>query len=540
MRARRSAGRAVLLAGILASARLSLAAESTLPTDEDISAKQFVAAIERFNALDPQSPDTLDTRLTYANFLTKLEHGNCGANLDEAQTQLEVAQANRALAVVLPSGLARAAAVEYQLHSARAACGAGAAVRDQELHAALESAQRGVDLYRDAFDAVSMVTMQFNVSVAYHDLGDAAAAAAALRATLDLDREYGFADDAADNYRMLLQWNNEDSSQEQVDARMKDFPERSATLSFGWAESDASLTLQSDVTELAGDDFAHFQASRTAQRHVRKGWNSWLVSLQLDDPHFEIGELPSSDRLALSFANSLARVLEHFHDFRLSLKGDFDQSKGDVRFVFRARADAKALAHNLGSLSADSSGAQSTRLARRIGAAIRDALLPEAIEAQTAEDYNLDAGTWIGATLEQGVWYDMTAALFLPLATQVILTHKIQFTYSRSVPCTPGSSEVSCIEIVLRAVPDPIVLRASLDTLTRQPHFARGRPPQLWSAATIRLVTDPATLWTYSRETRWHAYWSNGNPGPDQSLMVSEKTILSMSAPNPVSVPTPP
>jgi hypothetical protein len=463
LRARQSAGRAVLLAGILANAPLSRAAEPTLPTDEDISAKQYAAAIERFNALDPQSPDTLDTRLTYANFLTKLEHGNC-AHLDEAQTQLEIAQENPALAVVLPSGLARVAAVEYQLHSARASCGASAAVRDQELHAALESAQRAVDLYRDAFDTVSMVTMQFNVSVAYHDLGDAAAAAAALRATLDLDREYGFADDAADNYRMLLQWNNEDSSQAQVDAWMKDFPERSATLSFGWAESDAALTLQSDVSNLAGADFAHFQASRTAQRHVRKGWNSWLVSLQLDEPHFEIGELPSSDRLALSFANSLARVLEHFHDFRLSPKGDFDQSKGDVRFVFRARADAKALAHNLGSPGSDSSGAQSSRLAHRIGVDVKAALLAEAIEAQTAEDYNLDAGTWIGATLEQGVWYDMTAALFLPLATQVILTHKIQFTYSRPVPCTPGSSEVSCIEIVLRAVPDPVVLRTSLDT----------------------------------------------------------------------------
>src|ERR1700683_4618005 len=113
---------------------------------------------------------------------------------------------------------------------------------------------------------------------------------------------------------MLLQWNNEDSSQEQVDARMKDFPERSATLSFGWLDSDATLTLQTDVSELAGADFGHFQASRTAQRHVRKGWNGWrLVSHQLDDPHFELGELPTSELLSLSFANSLARVLGHFH-----------------------------------------------------------------------------------------------------------------------------------------------------------------------------------------------------------------------------------
>jgi len=529
--ARKSAGLAVLLAGILAGAPLSLTAEPTAPTDDDTSAKQFAAAIDNFNALDPQSPDTLNTRLAYANFLTKLDSGDCRAHLNEAQAQLDAAQANRALAVVLPSGLARVADVEYQLHSARASCGASAAVRDQELHAALEAAQRAVDLYRDAFDAVSMVTMQFNVSVAYHNLGDGAAAAAALRTTLGLDREYGFADDAADNYRLLLQWSNEDAGPEQVAVRMQDFPQRSATLSFGWFESDATLTLQSDVSQLAGADFVHFQGSRTARRQVRKRLASWFVSYELHDPQFKFDELPSDERLEPASANSLARVLLHFHDFRLNRNGDFDQSKGDFKFDLHARAAAKALASDLGSQDPDPKRGQSTQWARQLGAAVRDALFPDAIEAQIAEDYNLETGTWIGATLEQGVWYDMTAALFLPLAPQVFLTHKIQFTYSRPVPCLPDSSELSCIEIVLRAVPDPIVLKANLDALTRRAHLARGQVPRLWSATTMRLVTDPATLWTYSRETRWHAYWSNGTSGPDQSLIESEKTIVCMSAP---------
>jgi hypothetical protein len=531
LRARKSASRAVLLAGILASASLRLAAEPVAPADDETVAKQFAAAIDSFNALDPQSPDTLNSRLAYAAFLSKLERDDCRAHLDEAQSQLDVARANRALAIALPSALARIADVEYQLHSARASCGASAAVRQQELHAALEAAQRAVELYRDAFDAVSMVTMQFNVGVAYHDLGDAAAAAAALRTTLDLDREYGFAEDAAENYRVLLQWNGEDASPEQIDARMFDFPERSATLSFGWLASDATLTLQTSVSQLAGTEFVHFQASRTTQRRVRKRLDSWVADYQLDDPHFEFGPMPSSERLASSFANSLARVLVHFHGFRLDRKGDFDQSKGDFRFEFRARADAKALARELDSLDSRSDGGHSTQLARRVAVAVRDELLPTAFGAQTAEDYNLEAGTWIGATLEQGVWYDMTAAMFLPLAPQVYLTHKIQFAYSRPVPCIPGSSEISCIEIVLRAVPDPAVLKTVLDTLSDKAHLARGQVPRLWSVTTMRLVTDPATLWTYSRETRWHAYWSNGVSGPDQSLVESEETIVSMSAP---------
>lgn len=523
---------AALLAAIMSGVALALPADPPAPSanDDESSAKEFAASIELFNARDPQSPDTLNARLAYARFLTKLEAADCQAHLDEAQAQLDVATADRAFAVVIPSGLALVADIEYQLHLARASCGAGATVRDPELRAALESAQRAVDLYRDAFDAVSMVTMQFNVAVAYHNLGDGAAAAAALRKALDLDREYGFADDAEDNYELLLQWSNEDAGPERVEALMQDFPQRSATLSFGWTEGDSALTFQSDISQLAGADSAHFRGSGTAQRHVRKGWGGWLLSHQLSEPQFNFDELPTGERLKEPLADSLAQMLLHFHDFRLRHNGDFEESKGDYRFASHTRADAKALARDLSALGPDSKRGRSTPLARRLEATVRDQLLSMA-EAQTAEDYNLEAGTWIGATLEQGVWYDMTAGLFLPLAPQLFVTHKIQFTYSRPVPCLPDAADLSCIEIVLRAIPDPDVVKSSLDTLARSSHVARGQVRRLWSVTTMRLVTDPKTLRTYSRETRWHAYWSNGASGPGQSLLESGKTIVSMSAP---------
>lgn len=532
MRASESVGLAILLAAILAGGPLPLWAESAAPAGDDAIAKQFATAIEGSSALDAQSPDTLNTRLAYANFLTKLESGDCRAHLDEAQNQLDAAKASRGLAVVLPAGLARIAQVEYQLHSARASCGAG--VRDQELHAALQSAQRAVELYRDEFDAVSMVTMQFNVSIAYHNLGDTTAAAAALRTTLDLDREYGFADDAEDNYRLLLQWSNQAAGSGQIDALMKDFPERSATLSFGWSESDASLTLQTDVSQVEGTDSARFRASRTAQRRVRNGLASWVVSYQLDAPHVEFTALPGSEQLAASYAISLAQMLLHFQDFRVSRKGDFDWSKSYIRFETRARSDAKALARDLGWLDLDSKRGRSIQWARLIGAAVKDGLAPDVVEAQAGEGYNLEAGTWIGATLEQGVWYDMTAGLLLPISPAAYLAHQIQFSYSRPVPCVAGAAKASCIEIVLRAVPDPAALKANLEELAHRARLARGHVPRLWSVATMRLVTDPVTLWTYSRETRWHAYWSDGVSG-DQPLIESEKTIVSMSAPNLVS-----
>jgi tetratricopeptide (TPR) repeat protein len=527
LRARNPAGRAGLLAWILLSSP-TLASEPVASTDDDSIARPFIVAIDNFNALDPQSPDTLNTRLSYARFLTKFEVGDCHAHLDEAQRQLDVATANRAFAMVIPAGFAVVADIEYQLHLARAACGASATVRDQELHSAVEYAQRAVALYRDDFDAVSMVTMQFNVGVAYHDLGDATAATAALRATLDLDREYGFEDDAADNYRLLLQWNHEEAGSEQIAALMQDFPQRSATLSFGWAESDSKLTLQSDSSQLAGTEFAHFQSSRTAQRQVRKSLGTWLVSHQVGEPQFKFEELPTGELLTQVLANSLASTLLHFHDYRLKRNGDFEESKGDYGFESRMRADSKALARDLSASGLASNGDGSIPLARRLQAAIRDEL-PTA-EAQTAEDYNFEAGTWIGASLEQGVWYDMTAGVFLPLAPRIFVTHKIQFTYSRAVPCLPDTAELSCIEIVLRATPDPDVLKADLEALARSSPVARGHARRLWSITTMRLVTDPATLWTYRRETRWHAYWSDGISGPDKSLFESAKTVESASA----------
>ncbi len=511
----------------------------TAPADDKKIADQFTAAIDKFNAVDPQSPDTLNTRLAYANFLTKLDGGDCRAHLDEAQNELGAAKDNRALALLLPDALAHIADVEYQLHSARATCGADAKAHDQELRAALESAQRAVNLYRDAFEPVSMVTMQFNVGVAYHELGDTAAAVAALKTTLDLDHEYGFADDAEDNYRLLLQWSNKPAGSEQIAALMKDFPERSVTLSFGWRESDASLTWQTDVSQLAGTDFVHFQASRNAQRQVRRGLASWVVSYRLEDPHVEFGELPAGELLASSFASSIAQLLVHFHGFRVSRRGDFDWGYGDFRFESRARADAKSLTRDLSALTSEANDGHSTQLGRRIHTAVRETLSTDALEARVAEDYNLETGTWIGATLDQGVWYDMTAALFVPIAPQVFLGHDIQFTYSRAVPCVADSREASCIEILLHAVPDPAILKSGLDELAHTAHLEHGKAPRLWSVTMMRLVLDPATLWTYSRETEWHGYWSNGLTGPDQSLIESEKSIMSMSAPNPVSAPTP-
>jgi hypothetical protein len=499
-----------LLAGMLASAALPQHAA-------DPSAADFANAIERLNSNDPQSPDTLNARLAYADFLAKLPGEDCARRLESAQAQLDIANSSPALGLVLPTGLARAADTEYQVHLARAACGGSAEIHDRELRAALESAKRAVDLYRNAFDAVSMVTMQFNTSIAYRGLGDASASVAALQATLDMDREYGYANDAADNYRLLLQWKNQDAGPDQIAALMKDFPQRSAALTFAWRESDSTVSLATDITQLAGGQLARIRGSRTAQRRVRKGWDSWQVSFLPSAGSYDLGDMPTKEQLVQESAASLARMLTFFQDYRLTVKGDFDENRSGFKFAARVRADAKALDRDI-----DSQGSESAQLSRRIGTATSAALWPGVLERQVAEDYNLEAGTWIGAELEQGVWYEMTASLSLLLVPQLFVPHKIQFTYSRPVPCEPESSDASCIEIILRAAPDPAILR-------RIAHTPNGQAPRVSSFTSMRLVLDPKTLQPHHREMHRHAYWPSGGPGSDQSLIMSETDIVVVS-----------
>lgn len=511
---------AVLFAAILGSTTLPLyAADAPDASHEDTenSAKEFAASIERFNARDPQSPDTLNARLSYAAFLAKIEGANCTARLDSARNQLDLVKANPVLDTVLPAGLARASDVDYQIHLARAGCGA-VEERDAELRAALESAQRAVELYRDAYDAVSMVTMQFNSSVAYHELGQTAGAISALQETIAMDREYGYSEDAEDNYAQLLQWQNEAASADQVAARMQDFPDRSVTLAFGWFPSVAEVKVESNYTQVAEGEVSSLHSTRTAQRRVRKGLTSWSVTFQTTPAHFELGNPPTEEPALQGLATSLAGMLLQFHDFELARNGDFDESKGGFKFGSRVRAEA-------GELSADlaSQGTPTAQLMRSVSKALSAQQSPGVIDSLVAESHNFDTGTWMGATLEQGVWYKMMASLSLPLEPQVFVWHEIEFAYTHPVPCLDDDKETACIEIVLHAKPDPAILEEMLRMLARAARLPRAQLLQLQAITQVRLIVDPITLVAYRRDVRRYSYWSSGAAGPNHALTESEK-----------------
>ena len=518
---------AALLAATMSGVALPLPADTPDPPakDNDVSAKELAASIERFNTRDPQSPDTLNARLSYAVLLAKLDSGDCQTRLDSAQSQLNMAKANPALEVVLPAGLARLSAAEYQVHAARAACGGpephAPESRNAELRAALESAQRAFELYRDAFDAVSMVTMQFNCAVTYHDLGDTPAAVSALQAAIVMDREYGYVDDAEDNYALLLQWNGQKDDPDQVDAQMQDFPERSATLAFDWFPNDAQMKFESDYTQIADGVTLNVHGSRVAQRHVRKRLGSWKISFEPAATHFDLANPPLKDYALQGLAISLAGMLLQFHNFDLAPNGEFDSSQGDFRFAARARDDVKTLTRDL-----EARGTPATQLSRRVAKTVGAQLSQNVIDDLVAEGYNFETGTWIGATLDQGVWYDLTASLSLSLEPQVFVKHQIEFAYTRPVPCTDDSKETACIEIVLHATPVRAVLGEMLGKLARAARLPPEQVPQLQSRIDMRVIVDPLNLVAYRRDIRRYSYWSTGVAGPNNTLIESERSSL--------------
>jgi hypothetical protein len=280
--------------------------------------------------------------LGFAQFLAKSEGGDCRTRLENAQNQLDIAQASQAN-IALPFARAREAAVDYQIHFERASCAGSEVSRDHELRAAVDSARYAVDLYRDDFDAVSMATMQFNVGLTYHELGDGAAAVAALQTAIKMDREYGFGEDADDNYRMLLQWTGQPVDTDRVAALMKDFPQRSTTLSFGWFDSKADLTLTREYEQLSEGGVLEIRSAKGAERRVRRQRDGWIVTFEPHGTRYEIGAWPNDESLVEGLVASLALMPLPLHDFELARTGDFVQSNGARRFDSSVHSDVTAV-----------------------------------------------------------------------------------------------------------------------------------------------------------------------------------------------------
>jgi hypothetical protein len=191
-------------------------------------------------------------------------------------------------------------------------------------------------------------------------------------------------------------------------------------------------------------------------------------------------------------------------DFKVSASGEF-AGVADQTDVFAAHLLAKTQQLvRTAAPSGDVAHGLTSKALERTGVTLSAGML----EGSTAETYQLETAMWIGATLEQGVWYQTVAPLNLAGLPGVIAPHRIEFAFTRMVPCTRDAPAPTCVELVLHASPDP----QALAQLVEDAHISAYS-----GSRDLRIVTDPATLLPYAREehVEWYASRDNGIQGTD-------------------------
>lgn len=479
--------------------------------------ERTITAIER---ADSDSPALLTAQLAYADFLlSSAATGPCAQRLERAQEQLGSVEASPKVRVMFPEGWPRVADLEYRLHLARAACGSEAD-RALELRSAAAAALHAVELYRDVFDYHSMVVMQFDAASALHEVGDEGAARRALEDAIEMDREDGFRDDGAENYKVLLGWRGTPGSAAQVAALMQHFPQRRLTLKFAWHAGDGEVREDSRRECLSGGHLVASHAAAAFGRAIKAdAGGGWTVAFAHRLDRYEPGVWPAAESANSSIMFPPAPLPAAF---KVSGTGQFEGVTDVKAFAARLIRKAEGLIRD----SAPSAGRDSRSLASAAVQTAELTLSPGMLEAMTAENYQLETAMWIGATLDQAVWYEISAPLSLPGMPRFVVQHRVEFAFTRMVPCTAGAAAPTCAELVLRAVPEEQSLAQLMNDMALQ---SRGTPFVHYSASMeVRIVADPATLTPYAREQQLYWYASIGNSSAEHELQ-SEHDVSMMS-----------
>jgi len=197
-------------------------------------------------------------------------------------------------------------------------------------------------------------------------------------------------------------------------------------------------------------------------------------------------------------------------DFKVNAAGEFAGATDSKAFAARLATKTKQLIR-----AAAPPGDQARSLMSAAFEATADTVSPGILEAMTAEAYQLETAMWIGAMLDQGVWYEDTAPLTLPGMPRAVVQHRIEFAFTRMVPCTAGAPAQTCVEMVIHATPD----EDALDQV-----IADAGLSDYTASIEARIVTDPKTLLPYAREERRYWYVSRSRGGRD-SVLQSEHLV---------------
>ncbi len=486
------------------------------------AAADLRANITELEKIDPNSPSALEAHLGFADFLVEQDTGPCGQRLDQAQSQVQAVAGNPAAEVVFPGGWARVADLQYRIHRGRADCTTDPPVRKQELQSAIKAAQRAVQSFRDEFDYPSMAVAQFNVAATYHAAADDIEAIAALRTAIGMDREFGLRTDAQDNYGLLLSWIGEPAGAEQVAQRLRDFPSRSATLKFAWSPVDAQVTVDTTHAKLVKGRVVDAHSSRKFVRQIRAAGDDWVVSDASTDGSIDFGVWPREAEHDLGPVTVFRPTLPRFPTIEITHTGDFKGVNDLDGFSSQMNAAAQAAIREHAP-----AGARSAQL---LSVALHDSELdfaPESIEDLVRENYELETAMWIGATLAQGVPYELIAPLPLPGAPEVLVYHRLDFSFTRELPCTGQTGSPTCVELIVHAAPQEQPLQEVMGSL----RFPHGETLRYSSATTVHIIADPQTLRPYLTEIRRYWYVTLGNQVPTETLMESDHSVMSSTYP---------
>ena len=482
-------------------------ARIALPSD-------FETTIARLEAEDPGSPEALNARLQYADFLSGSDSGDCRKRLDMAQAQLDAVGQRPALQILLPLGRAKLDSGAYKIHAARADC--DPSLRQVELQKALEAAREAVNLYRDGLDYQSAAIMQFNAAATEHALGDQAAAISALEAAIAMDRDFGFREDAQDNIRLLQHWRGEDESDAAIAALMKDFPARKTEFKFHWSNTDADVEVTVDDTSMIRGELVRSRGSVGLKRHVRPDSTGWTVSNEPGNGTYDLGDWPADAwKMQWSTMYFLASALLQAPDTKIGRDGDFNSVSDPQAFGTKLAAEVFSKTGEMPSGSAP----------KPADATLRDlklAFAPDFVESSAMQNYGIETGTWIGAKLAQGVWYQMSTPLFLPGLGlgHYLVNHDISFAFTRQVPCTAEASAHLCAEIAIHATPNRDDLKSMLKVVGQRLKVPDGQSLHYLSVTDIRLIIDPDTLLPHVSDTR--QYWYSALVGAGNGDTVVE------------------
>jgi tetratricopeptide (TPR) repeat protein len=494
-----------------------------------VGAADFETTIARLEKPEPQSPEALNARLEYADFLSDIPAGagsdDCRKRLDAAQAQFDILTARPAVRVLLLLGPARLANTAYKIHAARADC--DPANRQGELQQALEAARSGAALYREAMDYQSAAVMQFNVAATEQELGEDAAALRELRAAIALDREFGFRDDAEDNMALLLRWTHADDSDTALAAAMKDFPARSLEFMFGWSAKDADVAIAADDVSLVEGKPIQSQGTISLARKITAGASDWTVTNEPGFAQYQLGDWPADEkRVQWAMFFFLASDLMQAPGIRIAHNGNFGAVTDARDFGNRLAMRVSTRLDQLPSLSDAATMAATAR-------DVKAAYSPEFVEASAALDYGIETGTWIGAKLTQGTWYQMTTPLFLPALGlgHYLVNQDVTFAFTREVPCTAAAPDHLCAEIVLRATPTADDLKQTMQAVKDQFKLPASRAFHYWAQTYIRLVVDPATLLPYVRDIRqsWFSRMDPGEGARDELIIEQTRAVSTVS-----------